>query len=180
MLFGRKRNNDADASAANGDKSARDPNFLHLILLVVDGSQPSAQATDFAIKFARMNNSELLASYIIDTATMDCLTQMRILVQEEREELQRDLEAKGQRYLARVRQLAAANALEVRTHISRGRFHQVILHLAREHKCDAIIIGGWKNEIQRKDSSSVERQLILDLAECPVIVVKHKEMFSRM
>lgn len=176
MLFGRKRNNDSDSAAAHPEKAVRDPAFLRLILLVVDGSQPSAQATDFAIKFARMNGSELLASYIIDTATMDCLTQMRILVQEEREELQRDLEAKGQRYLARVRQLGAANALEVRTHISRGRFHQAILHLAREQQCDVIIIGGWKNEIKQKDSSSVERQLILDLAECPVIVVKHKEI----
>jgi hypothetical protein len=37
---------------------------------------------------------------------------------------------------------------------------------------DAIVLGGWKRTIARKDVASIERQHILDQADCPVVVVK--------
>jgi nucleotide-binding universal stress UspA family protein len=37
---------------------------------------------------------------------------------------------------------------------------------------DVIVLGGWHRTVTRKDVASVQRQLILDEADCPVIVVK--------
>jgi nucleotide-binding universal stress UspA family protein len=62
--------------------------------------------------------------------------------------------------------------------LRRGRFHKTILKEARELGASAVVIGGWRRSVTRKDATSVERQLILDQADCPVIVVKDEETRS--
>ena len=44
--------------------------------------------------------------------------------------------------------------------------------IAQTTAAAAIVLGGWYRESRQKDLTSVERQLILDLAECPVFVIK--------
>jgi nucleotide-binding universal stress UspA family protein len=170
MFFSKKRNDSEPPPPANPEPD----NFVFIrkALLVVDGSQPALDAAEFAVNFARQTGCRLCASFVVDTATLNYLQQMHIFVSEERQELEDDLERKGRRYLAGVQELGRKYDVEVDTHICQGRFHQVILKLARELEVDLIITGGWKHEIKQKDSSSIERQLIMDLAECPVIVVK--------
>jgi nucleotide-binding universal stress UspA family protein len=104
---------------------------------------------------------------------MDYLMQMRILIQDERQEFEHDLESSGQRYLEYVRTLADKHDVsQVETELLRGSLHQIILRRARELGVDAIVVGGWKQTITRKDTTSVERQLILSEADCPVVTVK--------
>lgn len=173
MFFSKKTNGKENLLSS----SSKPPDFVFIrkALLVVDGSQPSLDAAEFAVNFARQTNCHLCAAFVVDTATLDYLQQMHIFVSEEREELEGDLKRKGKRYLAGVEELAKKYELSVDTYICQGRFHQVILKLARELEVDLIITGGWKHEIKQKDSSSIERQLVMDLAECPVIVVKKAE-----
>ncbi|MFA6929851.1 MAG: universal stress protein [Lentisphaeria bacterium] len=173
MFFNKKTNSSENVAAAAPTSS--DYMFIRNALLVVDGSQPSLDATDFAVHFAKQTHCELSAAFVVDTATLDYLQQMRIFVKEERQELEQDLELKGKRYLTNVQALGRKYEVNIKAHICLGRFHQIILKLARELAVDLIIIGGWKHEIKQKDSSSIERQLIMDLAECPVIVVKKTE-----
>ena len=173
MFFNKKTNGSENLAPAT--PPSPDFVFIQKALLVVDGSQPALDATEFAVHFARQTSCELCAAFVVDTATLDYLQQMRIFVSEERMELEQDLEQKGRRYLTAVQELGRKYDLDIKTHICQGRFHQVILKLARELEVDLIIIGGWKHEIKQKDSSSIERQLIMDLAECPVIVVKKSE-----
>ncbi len=179
MFFGKKQNIPVENNGDDAKESLEAFVFIHKALLVVDGSQPSMQATEFAIKFARQTGCELVAAYIVDTATLDYLLQMHIFVEDEREELEHDLENKGRRYLASVEAQGKEAGVLIKSHLCSGRFHQSILHIASELQVEVIIIGGWKNEIKQKDASSVERQLIMDLAECPVIVVKKKSAAPR-
>jgi nucleotide-binding universal stress UspA family protein len=172
MFFSKKRNPPEEPPA--GSKDSADFVFIRKALLVVEGSQPSVQAAAFAIKLARQIGCELLAAYVVDTATLDYLLQLHIFVQDEREDLEQELERKGRCYLAGVEKECQEAGITIKTHLSSGRFHQVILQLAAEYKADVIIVGGWKHGIKQKDTTSVERQLIMDLAECPVIVVKGK------
>ncbi len=148
--------------------------FILKALLVVDGSPLPSKTTTFALNFALQSGCELLATYIVDTATLDYLQQLHIVVQDERDELEQDLTKKGRCYLDGVVEQCRAAGVTVSTQLCSGRFHQAILHIAREQQVDIIIIGGWKNDIRQKDTTSVERQLFMDLAECPVIVVKSK------
>ena len=157
---------------SNGENGTETPNLLGTLLLVVDGSEPSIVAANFAVHLASQIGSTITAVYVVDTATMDYLLQMHIFVSDERQEFERDVENTGKRYLEYVRTIGNNNGIEITTKLLNGSFHQTILAMARNQKVDAIILGGWRRSITRKDATSVERQLILDEAECPVIVIK--------
>lgn len=172
MFFSRKQRNSEIKNSVKKEVDSEDFAFIGKVLLVVDGSGPSRDASNFAVDFARQLKCKLDAAFVVDTAILDYLQQMRIFVKEERLELEQDLELKGKRYLSAVQELGEKYNIPVQTHICQGRFHQTILSLAKELEVDLLIIGGWKHEIKQKNTSSVERQLVMDLAECPVIVVK--------
>ena len=159
---------------ASKDSPSEPADLLGRVLLVVDGSEPSIAAANFAVQLAAQAGSHVTAVYVVDTATMDYLLQMRILVKDEREEFETDLERTGTRYLEYVATIGRNHGVEVETAMRRGRFHQTILQEARTLQADAIVLGGWHRTVTRKDSTSVERQLILDQADCPVIVVKRE------
>jgi len=159
-----------DSAEIQNQKPGSD--FLTKILLVIDGSESSQNAAIFAVRLAQSTGAKIVAVYIIDTATMDYLLQMRIFITEEREELEATLEQKGKRYLSLVKEKAEQRGVEISTCIAKGRQSKAILHMARSSNVSAIVLGGWNNELQQKDVSSIERQLILDAAECPVLVIK--------
>ncbi|MGN0893192.1 MAG: universal stress protein [Oligosphaeraceae bacterium] len=146
--------------------------FLNRLLLVVDGSAESENATAFALKMARALPCELIAAYVVDTATMDYLQQMRIFVSEERAELEDAINAKGQAYLQRTRMLAKAANIPLDTTILRGRFSNAVLQLLRQRDVQAVVIGGRKGLYRHKDAFTVERELLLDQSPVPVMVVK--------
>ncbi len=144
------------------------------VMLVVDGSLASEQAAQFAYRFAAQLQCALEAVFVIDTATMDYLVQMRIFVSDERRDLEGALEEKGHNYLDRTHLLGKAFGLDIETTILRGRFHDTVIRHARTSHADAIIIGGWRRTSHDKDTFSVERELVMQFAECPVFVVKAK------
>ena len=162
-MFGRK-------SAAEKEKTPE--NLFSRILLVVDGSEPSIAAAHYAVHLAKQTDGELTAVYVVDSAAVDYLLQMRIFVREERQEFERDLEQSGKRYLDYVKTMAGKESVALDTVLRHGSFHQTILKVARELDSKVIVLGGWKQTVTRKDATSVERQLILSEAECPVITVK--------
>ena len=144
------------------------------LLVVVDGSKAANDALEYAIAMATGLGCELSVAFIIDTASMDILLQMNIFVTEERNNFEQELEHKGRRTLELVRERCRQANLGVETYLMKGCVHQVVLLAARKLNADTIVIGGWHNTSTRKDTTSVERQLILDQADCPVIVVKHQ------
>jgi nucleotide-binding universal stress UspA family protein len=164
MIFGRPKQGETPPKPQ--------PSVLAHLLLVVDGSEAGMAATHLAVGLARRLGSRLTAVYVVDTATMDYLMQLRIFVQDEREEFEADLERTGQRCLDALASLCHVADVEVTPLLLKGRFHSTILREARTLKADAIVLVGWSQSIMRKDAASVERQLVLDQAECPVLVVK--------
>jgi nucleotide-binding universal stress UspA family protein len=175
MLFRRSQKSDKQQVPAKAEEPAPDmPPVARRALLVVDGSPASQDAARYAIGLAAALSCELLAIFVIDVAVMDYLMQMRIFLKEEREEFEEDLVRKGRRLLIRVEEAASQVGIDVETILCKGRFHQSILQLVAERKIDTIIISGWKDSSVQKDLSSVERQLVLDQADCPVIVVKRQ------
>lgn len=170
MLFGRKNKDEPPADSPGGDPVP--DGLLERILLVVDGSEPSVVAARFAVQLGAQLGTRITAAYVVDTATMDYLLQTRIFVSEEREEFEKDLERTGQRYLDYVTTIARNHGLSIETSLIKGSIHKTILDMARNLQVDAVVVGGWRRSITRKDATSVERQLILDDADCPVIVVK--------
>lgn len=149
--------------------------FPQKIMIVVDGSQASYDATSYAIALAsRIPDCKLCAAFIVDTANMDLLLQMHIFVSEERASFENEMETKGRRTLDFVRTEGIRNNIEIDTYLMKGRVTQIVLQAVRELGVEMLIIGGWHNGSTRKDTSSVEYQLLLDQADCPVVVIKHR------
>jgi len=146
--------------------------LLKKVLLVVDGAEPSIAAANYAVQLACQTGAQVTAFYVVDTATMEYLMQMHIFVSDEREEFERDLERTGGRYLEYVRTIGANHGVTIETIQRKGAFHQAIVREAREQGYDTIVLGGWRRTVMAKDATSVERQLVLDEADCPVIIVK--------
>lgn len=148
--------------------------FATNMLVVVDGSESSYVALEHAGRMVScLPGAKLTAVFVIDTASMDMLQQMRVFVSEERALFEAEMEIKGQRVLDVVYEKAKKHGIEADTYLLKGRISQVVLRAARELKCDMIVMNGWHDASTRKDNSSVERQLLLDHAECPVVVVKN-------
>ncbi|NOY80831.1 MAG: universal stress protein [Kiritimatiellaeota bacterium] len=171
-MFLRRKNKPDKPTGLAPPEEAAEGDLLGKLLLVVDGSKASTAAAQYAVRLARQTGGEIIAVYVVDTATMDYLTQMHIFIREEREEFERDMGQTGRRYLDYVQTLGKNHGVPVRTELRKGSFHQTVLRMAREQEIDAVVLGGWRHTITRKDTTSVERQLILDEVECPVIVVK--------
>lgn len=146
--------------------------ILEKILLVVDGTEAANAAGKFAVALAARTGACLMAVYPVDTATMDFLLRMHILVHDERSEFEAAIEAKGRGYLDYTKRLAEAAGVPVETCFARGRFHEEIARLAYREKAGVVVIGNWRGARRSKDSSAVERELLLENLRCPLTVVK--------
>ena len=143
--------------------------FIQKVLVVVDESAEGEKAFCYARDFCRATGAALSLAYVVDSASMDLLGKLHILITEEQELFLSEMEMRGKRLL---QQLRAEGGIPMDTYLLRGRVHQAVLRAARELAIDTIVLAGWQNIYTRKDTTSMERHLILDQADCPVIIVK--------
>ena len=175
--FWGRRHDDAEQEGAGtgGGRSLEAPFKLEKIMVVVDGSAASLDAVDYSLSLAMgLEGCKLCAAFVVDTASMDLLLQMHIFVGRERSSFEDELETKGRRTLEFVRGRADSYGLDVDTFLLKGRAAQSVLKAVRELDVDLLVMGGCHDGSTRKDTSSVEYQLLLDQADCPVMVIKHK------
>jgi len=76
------------------------------ILVLVDGTEASFRAADRAIDLARALGTKLTALAIVDTETLRQLLSVKILVDAEMGEFEKELEESARRQLAEVRERA--------------------------------------------------------------------------
>ena len=144
------------------------------ILTVVDNSDASMHAAEFAIKLASELDTELYAVTVVDTETLNRLTKMRLFVEEEKEEFELDLERTATKNLNYIKQQGKSKKVDVKTFLLKGSIHRTVLNKANEINADLIVLGGWKMSIIKRDLLVRERQLILDEAKSFVLVVKEE------
>lgn len=145
--------------------------FRH-ILVLVDGTESSFKAVECAVQVAKAERAQLTAVGIVDTATLKHLLSTHIMVAAEMEEYERDLEASGRKHLAYVADLAAENGVKARTVLLKGAVHSAVLAEQKASNADLIVIGAFRWSLCHRDQAARERQLILDEAPCPVLVVR--------
>ena len=174
-MFGKKTENEPAQMGKPQEQPAPPelPPFAQKILVIVDGSKTSFKAASTAISLAtRLPGCQLCAAFVIDIASLNMLMQMHIFVKEERANFEGELETKGRRTLEHVRNEGQKYGIDIDTFLLKGRLTPIVMQAVRELNADLLVISGWHNASTRKDTSSVEYQLLLDEADCPVIVVK--------
>lgn len=149
---------------------------IRRILVAVDGSKPSIDASVQAIDLAKKVGAELIALYVVSPDTRyhyleDTLTPK--LPSAFKEVLMLAMQ-RGEKHVINVRQLARQKNIKVKTDVVVGISSVVkeIVEYAHKNKIDMIVIGsrglsGFKKMLLGSVASGV-----VTYADCPVLVAK--------
>jgi len=142
------------------------------ILVLVDGTESAMRAAEYSIRLARAMSARLTAIAVVDTHTLHRLMSVRILVEPEVKEFEAGLQQNQQRYLDYVAQLATREQVPIETVLGVGDWHSTVLAEQKARQADLIVIGGFRMTLTKLNLLARERQMIIDEAPCPVLVVK--------
>lgn len=135
------------------------------ILHANDGSEHAFHALALALALAKQNNSEL---HMISVEEIDYMPEFIEEIREETGTAAR----RFHKVLQRARGMADESRVKLDTHVVAGHPVRDIVELAKELKVDLLVIGatGHSALYDRLIGSRADR--IVQLAHCPVLVVK--------
>ena len=142
--------------------------FTH-ILAPIDGSAYSINAGRVAIELATAFQAQITFVYVVDTTTVEELAKVS---RRPIEQIQREMEANGQRYLRRLTQRARTHRLEVKQAVRFGVPYAEISRLAREDSANLIVVGQVGRHGPRRLMMGSVTERVIEMAPCPVLVVK--------
>ena len=142
------------------------------ILVLVDGTEASFNAADTAIDLARALGVKLTALAVVDTETLRQLVSVKILVDAEMGEFEKELEQSARRQLAEVRERAINQKVVIDEVLVIGNAETVVPKEVQDRGVDLIALGSFPSTKVTRDLVARQRQQIIDRAACPVLVVK--------
>lgn len=148
------------------------PSPINHILALVDGTESSYNAADAAIELARSLGAKLTAMAVVDTDTLRQLLSVKILVDAEMGEFEKELQESARRQLAAVRERALDRKLVIEEVLLTGNSEVIVPKEVQERAVDLIALGGFQSSKVTRDLLARQRQQIIDRAVCPVLVVK--------
>jgi nucleotide-binding universal stress UspA family protein len=148
---------------------------IRRILVLVDGTEESITAAQYAILLAGASGAELIAAYVINTRALNDLLKTRIFVEAEEQEYEQDLKSDADRYLKHVKDLAENKSVPVQTVTASGSVHQEVVKLVREHEVDLLVIGELAHAKSRRDEFYNESERAMRSVGCSVLIVKDQD-----
>jgi len=142
------------------------------VLLMVDGTDASLRAAEYAVELCRFAQARLAALAVVDTETLRNLLSTRIMVQVEMEEFEAELEASAEKQLKRVSQMASDSKVKVETIMMKGTTHTAFLEEESRRSPDLIVMGGYTSSILKRDLPARERQRVMDESATPILLVR--------
>ena len=147
-------------------------NPVQHIMVLVDGTESSFRAADFAIALACELPAKLTAMAIVETETLHQLLHVKILSVDELAEFEKELESSSVRQIAEVRERALRNHLVIDDLIISGNSEELVPRELEARQVDLIALGGFQSSRATRDLMTRQRQQIVDHVPCPVVVVK--------
>lgn len=144
---------------------------IRKILVAVDGSNPSYNASTYAIDFAKRYDAELIVLSIVSPIPYSQFEYANIGRMKEIETIEKE---KAEQYIGKVKQKATENNLTVKTEvlIKYTSVVKEIVEYAENYKVDMIVMGsrgmtGFKKLLVGSVANGVATY-----SHCPVLVVK--------
>ncbi len=137
------------------------------IITGVDGSANSLRALDHSLKLGKMFSSDLVVVYVVHipvtSYSYDVLGSLSIFSK---------LEEEGKQTLAKCKEQAAQDGMEIRTLLLTGDPAQGILDTATKEESDLVVVGSrGTGTLERLLLGSVSERVVR-FSKCPVLVVK--------
>lgn len=142
------------------------------LLVLINGSESSVSAARYAAALAKAYRSELLAVYVVDTASLRQLLLSRIFVPDESAEYEERLEESGARLLNYATDIAKEAGLPMETRMLKGAIAGEVVRAADEFGADCIVLGGWDRGSNLRDVLMDSYREIMRSSPCPVLVVR--------
>jgi nucleotide-binding universal stress UspA family protein len=144
---------------------------IRKILVAVDGSNPSLDASNYAIDLAKSNDAELIVIYIVSIVPSsqfeyDNIGRMKEIETEEKE--------KAEQVVDRVKQKAIENNVQAKTTVlvKYTSISKEIVEYAEKMGIDLIVVGNrGRTGIKRMLLGSVADDVVT-YSHCPVLVVR--------
>ena len=146
--------------------------LVNHILVLVDGTESSFHAADRAIELAGALKARLTALAVVDSDTLRQLLSVKILVDAEMGEFEKELRASARLHLSTVKQRAAERSLEIEEVLVVGNVLEVVPQEIHDRRVDLVAMGAFQSSRVAKDLLARQRQQIADHASCPVMMVK--------
>jgi nucleotide-binding universal stress UspA family protein len=142
------------------------------ILVWIDGTDSGERACKAAIELARTAGARLTGVSVVDTEVLQTLLKRHLLVMDEMHEFEVDLAASAQKYLLNARELAAKSGVKMETVLLKGAAHTAVLGEQVSRSADLIVMGTFHSADIRRDLKARGRQLVVDGAHCPIMLVR--------
>jgi nucleotide-binding universal stress UspA family protein len=137
------------------------------ILIPTDGSDYSVRAAEYGVSVAKLLGAEVTAVYVIDTFVLDQIAKVS-----ERDSLERELKADGERYVKYIVGVAQKEGLKASSMLAKGRPFEQIVHLAKGLKMDLIVMGTYGRRGAERILIGSVAERVIEYASCPVLIVK--------
>jgi len=141
------------------------------ILVWIDGTDASERACKAAIELARASRCKITGVSVIDTETLGSLLKQRLLVADEMKEFEVELAASAEKYLRNAQDTAKKAGVKMETVMLKGSARSAILAERSKMSADLIVMGTFNSADIRRDLTHHGRQLVVDGAQCPVLLV---------
>jgi nucleotide-binding universal stress UspA family protein len=146
-----------------------EPLFRH-ILVPIDGSEPSLQAVQMALRVIELCPAcKMTVLYVIDKLVLNELVRFS---KRSEEEVEAELEEQGRRYLELARKDAERQGVKVQCQSRRGDPFEEVIASANDLRADLIIMGHTGRRGTSRVLIGSVTQRVLDYAPCPVLVMK--------
>lgn len=140
------------------------------ILVPVDFSDPSLRALDYAIEFSRQRKSQLIVLHVVEPVYYPMAGEM-YGVGLDLGNVYEEIERAARAQLSRLAGTLRARRVAVRTLLSLGTAHQVIVESAKKLKADLIIMSTHgRTGLSHVLMGSVAERVVRTAA-CPVLTV---------
>lgn len=146
-----------------------EPLFRH-ILVPIDGSEPSLQAVQMALRIIHLCPAcNLTILYVIDRLVLNELTRFSA---RSGSEVEAELEEQGRRYTDLASKEAARQGITAHSETHKGDPFEEIVAAATHLSADLIIMGHTGRRGTTRVLIGSVTQRVLDYAPCPVLVMK--------
>ena len=140
------------------------------IVVAVDGSEPSLQATHMALRIAALSpECKITALYVIDKLVLNELVRFSA---RSHAEVEAEMEEQGRKYLDLTSKEARRQGVQIACQTQEGDPFEQIVAAANRLRADLIVMGHTGRRGTSRVLIGSVTQRVLDYAPCPVLVMK--------
>ncbi|MCI5523699.1 MAG: universal stress protein [Treponema sp.] len=151
--------------------------LLGQLVVAFNGSNSSLRASLYGIMLAKQLNCKLKIVYVIDLDSLKKMTMIKMMLQDEADEVRGKLEEDGKKNLDYIEKLAKSKGVKIEKELRYGAVWSEIITVADECKADLILLGGTNGtsplqSTLSRDVVSKQDSEIIGSAHCSVMVVR--------